>query len=647
MTLTIKNKLILLAGAALLGIMVLAGSGQMQMNTVYENANYANVNSVPSILVIGRAINGIDDLRLQTATHILNTDEKKIGEIDAGIRKARDSIEKELKDYEALLSDDKDKKMLADDHAIAADFFAANEQVLALSRANKNEQARDALSKNKPLAEKFTAALDAHMEYNVELAKKAADDAGAAKSNALKISLVVVVVTLLLVSVIGFLVMRSILRPLQQAVDTANRISKGDLTSDISADSKDEIGELLKEFITVQNALKALVADANMLSKAAVEGKLATRADASKHQGDYQAIVKGVNDTLDSVIGPLNVAANYVDRISKGDIPQKITDTYNGDFNILKNNLNQAVDAVNALVADANMLAKAAVEGKLETRADASKHLGDFRKIVAGVNDTLDAVIGPLNVAAGYVDRISKGDIPQKITDTYNGDFNILKNNLNQAIDAVNALVADANMLAKAAVEGKLATRADASKHQGDFRAIVKGVDDTLDAVIGPLNVAANYVDRISKGDTPPKITDTYNGDFNTLKNNLNAAIEAINQQATAAQAIAEGDFSVKVNVRSETDVVAKSLVKVTEVLLSLQTELQRLTVASKEGMLTERGKPDQFKGAYAEVLVGVNQMLDAILLPIGEGNRVLELIRGGNLRENASKSPAREITRR
>ena len=90
-------------------------------------------------------------------------------------------------------------------------------------------------------------------------------------------------------------------------------------------------------------------------------------------------------------------------------------------------------------------------------RADASKHQGDFRKIVQGVNDTLDAVIGPLNVAAKYVDDISKGNIPAKITDTYNGDFNLIKNNLNQCIDAVNAMSADAVMLAKAAVDGKLA----------------------------------------------------------------------------------------------------------------------------------------------------------------------------------------------
>ncbi len=345
-------------------------------------------------------------------------------------------------------------------------------------------------------------------------------------------------------------------------------------------------------------ALNAMLEDTAHLSRAAVEGKLATRADASRHQGDFRKVIEGVNATLDAVIGPLNVSAEYVDRISKGDIPPRITDNYNGDFNEIKNNLNTCIDAVSALVADTGVLSKAAVEGKLATRADASRHHGDYRKIVEGVNATLDAVIGPLNVSAEYVDRISKGDIPPRITDNYNGDFNEIKNNLNTCIDVVNALVADTGVLSKAAVEGKLATRADASRHHGDFRKIVEGVNATLDAVIGPLNVSAEYVDRISKGDIPPKITDNYNGDFNEIKNNLNNCIDNI-----------------------------KALV----------TEIGGLIKASAEGQLSKRADAARHQGDYRKIVEGVNQMLDEILLPIGEGNRVLTLIRGGNLRERVA----------
>jgi methyl-accepting chemotaxis protein len=379
------------------------------------------------------------------------------------------------------------------------------------------------------------------------------------------------------------------------------------------------------------------------LAGAIKEGRTGERGRAALFDGTQQKIVQGVNEILDAVVAPLNVAASYVDQISKGVVPVKITDSYSGDFNTIKNNLNaciegldglieansvlqrlsnndvskqvegsyqgifaevatatngalerfkhairvveligagdfrqemaalqkvgkrsendvlvpallQTMGAIDALISDAAKLSKAAIEGKLATRADATKHQGDYRKIVEGVNNTLDAVIGPLNVSADYVDKISKGAIPPKITDTYNGDFNTIKNNLNTCIDAVNSLVADAVVLAKAAVEGKLSTRADATKHQGDYRKIVEGVNNTLDAVIGPLNVAADYIDKISKGEVPPPITDSYNGDFNTIKNNINLLVAAMNDVTKAAEEIAHGNLTVAIRERSVED---------------------------------------------------------------------------------------------
>ena len=194
-----------------------------------------------------------------------------------------------------------------------------------------------------------------------------------------------------------------------------------------------------------------------------------------------------------------------------------------------------------------------------------------------GVNSTLDSVIGPLNVAADYVDKISRGAIPNRISDTYNGDFNTIKNNLNTCIDSINLLVADANTLAKAAVEGKLATRADATKHGGDYRKIVEGVNSTLDAVIGPLNVAANYVDRISKGDIPPQITDTYQGEFNTIKNNLNTLIVAMNDITRAAEEIAQGNLTVTVRERSAQDKLMQALIAMVAGLTRTVTDIRSI----------------------------------------------------------------------
>ena len=64
-----------------------------------------------------------------------------------------------------------------------------------------------------------------------------------------------------------------------------------------------------------------------------------------------------------------------------------------------------------ALIADADALVKAAIAGELPTRADASRHQGDFRKIVEGVNATLDAVLRPIDEAAQVLEKLAQRDL--------------------------------------------------------------------------------------------------------------------------------------------------------------------------------------------------------------------------------------------
>ena len=305
------------------------------------------------------------------------------------------------------------------------------------------------------------------------------------------------------------------------------RIADGDLDLQINFfDERDEIAAAEKRIL---DALRALVAEMNMLTRAAVAGDLAVRGDPAKFQGGYRQVVQQMNDTMDAVITPLNVASDSLQRFAEGRLSAKITDELRGEYAKISASVNAVVAMLQTRNADVEALIQAALAGDLHRRADVTKYAGANANILIAVNRMLDAFTQPLQVAAEYVARIARGEIPAKITDTYQGDFNTLKNNLNQCIDAINALIADADGLAQAAIAGKLSTRADARRHQGDFRKIVQGVNDTLDAVISPLNVAAEYVERIAQGDVPAPITEQYRGDFNELKNNLNTCIGAIN----------------------------------------------------------------------------------------------------------------------
>ena len=419
------------------------------------------------------------------------------------ILEARKSIDEHAADYEKTLFSEEGKKLFEEFKKSRQVYAPLLDKVMTLALAEKDAEATALMHGEAGKASRTERnVIDKMMEGKVKQGKIIADENTASAKSAVLYVTILMVVGVCVAIAVGLYIASNVMKQLgadpKEVAEVANLVGAGDMSRGIKLANGDTTSVMAAMFKMIE-AIKALVKDAGTLSDAAIAGKLATRADASKHQGDFQKIVAGVNETLDAVIGPLNVAAEYVDRISKGDIPPRITDNYNGDFNEIKNNLNGCIDAVNALVADAKMLAVAAVEGKLATRADASKHMGDFRAIVQGVNDCLDSVIGPLNVAAEYVDRISKGDIPPRITDNYNGDFNEIKNNLNGCIDAVNALVSDANMLASAAVEGRLNTRADAAKHLGDFRKVVDGVNNTIERLVGLLDAMpapAMLIDR-------------------------------------------------------------------------------------------------------------------------------------------------------
>jgi methyl-accepting chemotaxis protein/uncharacterized protein YhfF len=184
----------------------------------------------------------------------------------------------------------------------------------------------------------------------------------------------------------------------------------------------------------------------------------------------------------------------------------------------------------------------------------------------------------------GNLVKVSEGDLSSldNAMDEVDSDlggvaenFRKINNALGSTVQAIHSLVADATTLAGAAKLGDLSQRADLTRHHGDFKNVVKGVNETLDALIGPLTVSADYVERISKGETPNKISDVYHGDFNLIKNNLNVLIDAMNTVTESAQAIAQGDLTITIRTRSEHDKLMKAMADMVEGLGRTATDIK------------------------------------------------------------------------
>jgi len=171
------------------------------------------------------------------------------------------------------------------------------------------------------------------------------------------------------------------------------------------------------------------------------DGDLTRRGDASEFSGNYADLVVNVNNIVEAFVTPLKRIQNYIAMISRGEIPEPITEQAKGDFAQLNDHFNQCIAAVNALVKDANTLVHASLEGQLDTRADVSRHQGDFAEVVKGINNTLDAILMPIKEAQGILERMSNGDLQKFITGDYKGDHAIIKTAINNTLSALNDIL--------------------------------------------------------------------------------------------------------------------------------------------------------------------------------------------------------------
>ncbi len=89
-------------------------------------------------------------------------------------------------------------------------------------------------------------------------------------------------------------------------------------------------------------------------------------------------------------------------------------------------------------------------------------------------------------------------------------------------------VMSEITRLRDAMKKGQTSERADISNLDGDTRVLLWRVNDMLDAITVPFGVVSKYLKDIVKGKIPPILTDSYGGNFDDIKNDINAVIRIL-----------------------------------------------------------------------------------------------------------------------
>ncbi|HEY3267042.1 MAG TPA: methyl-accepting chemotaxis protein [Armatimonadota bacterium] len=336
-----------------------------------------------------------------------------------------------------------------------------------------------------------------------------------------------------------------------------------------------------------------------------------------------QDVSASVKNTVYTRLEVERVTTN-LERLAKGDLgfateaseADKFTAESKRQFDRINASLEDVKSAVGAMIADVDQLSAAAVEGRLATRADAARHHGDFKTVVQGVNDTLDSVVGPVNMAAEFLAHLSRGDALEKITADYKGDFRVIRDNINACVDILHGLLGEMGGLAAAAAEGDLSARADSARYQGDWHQLAEGMNQTLNSLSAPISESAEVLQRVADKDLTARVQGSYKGELAKIKDSINVAVEnleeALQQVAVGADQVANAALEISSGSQSLSQGSSEQASSLEEISSSLQ-EMASMTRQNAGNAREAKSLADGAKGAADKGASAMQRMSDAV----------------------------------
>lgn len=225
---------------------------------------------------------------------------------------------------------------------------------------------------------------------------------------------------------------------LKEKAGIANSIAKGDLTADIKIISKQDV--LGQAMLSMKNSLVGMQTELQKLINSQKNGDLDARCDTTFLDGAYADLLNGVNETVASIVTPLNEASSILEKYSRGDLSVRMR-SLPGKQIILTNALNTIQENLQTLIEEGIKLTKAAENGQLSVRGNTERFSGGYKEIIQGFNSTIESIVNPINEAVHCLEKVSKGDLTVKIRNEYKGDHQVIKNSLNSTIDFLNVIL--------------------------------------------------------------------------------------------------------------------------------------------------------------------------------------------------------------
>jgi methyl-accepting chemotaxis protein len=358
--------------------------------------------------------------------------------------------------------------------------------------------------------------------------------------------------------------------------------------------------------------IKTLISDLTNMASEHQNGNTSVVLEADKFAGDYKLVAIKLNQMVGEYLDENKIVMDCVAEYGSGNFSATIKE-YPGEKAFINKSMKRISGNLKGLIDSVNWVSGEHEKGAIDMRLRDDMFKGDFSTLAKSVNKMVEGLVDMNEKAMSVVKAFGEGNFDAPL-EQFPGKKAEINNTIEQVRGNLKALNSDAQMLANAAHDGRVTVRADANKHQGDYRKIVEGMNETLDMIVAPISTVKSAAEAIN---TAAKEIAQGNSDLSrrtedqaanlektassmeelaaTVKQNADNAKQANQLAMTASNVAVKGGEAVNevVSTMSAINDSAKKIEDIISVIdgIAFQTNILALNAAVEAARAGEQGR--------------------------------------------------------